>query len=118
MCLACLFLVGSPNCQFSRRSVHVRWLVPHAPTTRTVSNGPFLFPFSSSFVLFISALFFCDFLQGLALSLFMFAVMGNVTQVMSIVLYSIEPDYLIGQLPYLLGRSVCQATPHAPRLLR
>ena len=63
-------------------------------------------------------MFFCDFLQGLALSLFMFAVMGNVTQVMSIVLYSIEPDYLIGQLPYLLGRSVCQATPHAPRLLR
>ena len=42
--------------------------------------------------------------QGLALSLFLFAVCGNVTYVASVLLYSTDKEYLLDQLPYLLGR--------------
>ena len=40
------------------------------------------------------------------MTLFMFAVCGNLATVVSILLWSIDSEYLVGQLPYLLGRCV------------
>lgn len=43
--------------------------------------------------------------EGLSLVLFVFAVMGNVTYVASIIIKSTSPDYIVENLSWLIGSS-------------
>ncbi len=42
-------------------------------------------------------------MAGLSLQLFIFAVLGNLTYVLSILLTSVEKDYILDSLPYIVG---------------
>lgn len=47
--------------------------------------------------------------QGLAITLFIFAVLGNLTYAASIFLNSVEPEHLLNSLPYIIGRSAARS---------
>ncbi|RKP06784.1 PQ loop repeat-domain-containing protein [Thamnocephalis sphaerospora] len=44
--------------------------------------------------------------EGLSLLMFFFSVVGNVTYCLSIFLYSVEPDFILINLPWIIGRQI------------